>query len=168
MKCQKCEKPATFHITELADDEVSALHYCAECAESYLKPAEMTEEVESNIGAALTKHLKIGQTAEELHRLDQKNCPICGITFYEFRQSGRLGCPNDYEFFSDELNPLIVNIHGETEHVGKRPQYAGNVLEKQTEVIRLRREMRDAVDREDYELASRIRDEIKKLGEELQ
>ena len=167
MKCQKCEKPATFHITELTDDVVSALHYCAECADIYLKPSD-EEEQESHAGAALTKHLKIGQTAEELHRLDQKICPICGISFYEFRQSGRLGCPNDYEFFAEELSPLIVNIHGESEHVGKSPQYGDDLLPKQTEMIRLRREMKDAIDREDYEMASRLRDEIKSIGEQLQ
>ena len=168
MKCQKCEKPATFHITELSDDEVSALHYCADCAEIYLKPEEEGAEVSEDVGTALTKHLKMGQTAEELHRLDQKKCPVCEISFYEFRQSGRLGCPHDYEYFADELNPLIVNIHGETDHKGKRPNYAEEQVPQQTEVIRLRREMKDAIDREDYEMASRIRGEIKKLGEELQ
>ena len=168
MKCQKCEKPATFHITELSDDEVSALHYCADCAEIYLKPSESSEEVGEDIGAALTKHLKIGQTAEELHRLDQKKCPVCDISFYDFRQSGRLGCPYDYEFFSEELNPLIVNIHGETEHTGKRPQQTEDLIPQQTEVIRLRREMKDAIEREDYEMASRIRDQIKMISEGLQ
>lgn len=168
MKCQKCEKPATFHITELTDDEVVAHHYCADCAEIYLKPNEPTEELAEDVGAAVTKHLKIGQTAEELHRLDQKKCPVCEITFYEFRQSGRLGCPHDYEVFSEELNPLIVNIHGETEHVGKRPPQSEDLLMQQTEVIRLRREMKDAIEREDYEMASRIRDQIKQLSEALQ
>lgn len=168
MKCQKCEKPATFHITELTEDEVSALHYCADCAEVYLKPSETSEEIGEDLGAALTKHLKIGQTAEELHRLDQKKCPVCEISFYEFRQSGRLGCPHDYEFFYEELNPLIVNIHGETEHKGKRPFGAKDLLPQQTEVIRLRREMTEAIEREDYEMASKIRDQISQISEELQ
>ena len=129
---------------------------------------DKVEEVAEDIGAALTKHLKIGQTAEELHRLDQKKCPVCDISFYDFRQSGRLGCPYDYEFFSEELNPLIVNIHGETEHTGKRPQQTEDLIPQQTEVIRLRREMKDAIEREDYEMASRIRDQIKMISEDLQ
>ena len=44
MKCQKCEKPATFHITDLTGDELLALHLCADCAKDYLKT---DEEVES-------------------------------------------------------------------------------------------------------------------------
>lgn len=169
MKCQKCEKPATFHITELTGDEVSALHYCAECADKYLKSDSDDEPVAEEVGTAITKHLKIDQTADELHRLDQKVCPVCGITFYEFRQSGRLGCPNDYEYFQEELNPLIMSIHGETNHVGRRPARGDEgMLMQQIEVIRLRKEMTEAVEREDYELASRIRDQIKQLEEELQ
>ncbi len=34
------------------------------------------------------------------------------IKFVEFRNSGRLGCPNDYVEFRDELMPLLENIHG--------------------------------------------------------
>ena len=52
-------------------------------------------------------------------------CPVCGITFYEFRNQGRLGCPHDYVFFEKELDPLIMNIHGETTHTGKRPTSSG-------------------------------------------
>lgn len=168
MKCQKCEKPATFHITELTEDDgVLALHYCADCAELYLKSPEEDNDLALNAGTELTKHLKIGQTAEELQRLDQKKCPVCEMMFYEFRESGRLGCPHDYEYFAEELDPLIVKIHGDGIHKGKRPQRDDNCAEKQTEMIRLRREMKEAIDREDYEMASRIRDQIRKLNEEL-
>ena len=55
-------------------------------------------------------------------QLDQQACPVCGITFFEFRSQGRLGCPHDYVCFQAQLEPLIVNIHGESEHVGKRPR----------------------------------------------
>ena len=34
MKCQKCEKPATFHITDLVDGKPNELHLCEECATS--------------------------------------------------------------------------------------------------------------------------------------
>ena len=101
--------------------------------------------------------------AEELARLDQQTCPICGITFYEFRNQGRLGCPHDYVGFAVELEPLIVNIHGETKHVGKRPKRSPLGSQTQTELIRLRREMKEAVEREEYERASELRDEIRKI-----
>ena len=72
--------------------------------------------------ALLAQHLAVGETAEELARLDQRSCPVCGITFLEFRKQGRLGCPHDYVCFDAELEPLLLNIHGETRHVGKVPK----------------------------------------------
>ncbi len=163
MKCQYCEKPATFHITELTGEVPVELHFCEEHARIYLTQSDEPEESNSSLAGVLAQHLKVGQTAEELARLDQRACPICGITFYEFRHAGRLGCPHDYVCFSQELEPLIMNIHGAVEHVGKRPQHGVHGTDHQTRMIRLRREMKEAVEREDYEKASAIRDEIRKL-----
>jgi protein arginine kinase activator len=59
------------------------------------------------------------------------------------------------------LEPLIVNIHGAAEHVGKRPKHGVRGTDHQTRLIQLRREMREAVEQEDYERASRLRDEIR-------
>ena len=37
MKCQKCTKAATLHITEVvSDDQSEELHLCEECANKYL------------------------------------------------------------------------------------------------------------------------------------
>ena len=164
MKCQRCEKPATFHITELTGEQPHELHLCEDHAREYLSQSDETEvTTPSALVNVLAQQLKLGQTAEELARLDQKACPICGITFYEFRNQGRLGCPYDYVGFAAELEPLIVNIHGETEHRGKRPRRSPHGSEQQTKLIRLRREMTEAVQQEDYERASELRDRIRTI-----
>jgi protein arginine kinase activator len=106
------------------------------------------------------------QTAEELAQLDQKCCPVCGMAFYEFRQAGRLGCPHDYVCFERELEPLLGSIHGKTRHVGKTPRLGRVTTEAQTQLIRLRREMHEAVECEDYERAGRLRDQIRRLEEQ--
>ncbi len=167
MKCQKCEKPATFHITDLTGDQILALHLCPDCAKDYLQPSEPVVQTPLMSGV-ITKQLKISQTAEELAELDEKQCPVCGISFFEFRQSGRLGCPHDYEFFGAELEPLLKNVHGHTEHGGKHPKRGGYDLKVQTELIRLRREMKEAVEREDYESASNLRDKIHAIEKDNQ
>ena len=164
MKCNRCEKPATFHITERVGEKEQwdEVHLCEDCAREYLsKPTD--SELDESLAGALSQHLKIGQTAEELAQLDQRTCPVCGITFYEFRHHGRLGCPHDYVCFENEIEPLLVNIHGETTHTGKRPKRAVRNADDQTRLIRLRREMREAVQSEDYERASLLRDEIRKI-----
>ncbi len=165
MKCQECEKPATFHITELTGTDPSELHLCEEHAREYLSHSEQPAEDESlaSLAGALAEQLKLGQTAEELARLDQQSCPVCGITFYEFRNQGRLGCPHDYTCFAKELEPLLVNIHGETTHVGKQPKRCPKVAKSSNDLIRMRREMKEAIDKEEYERASELRDKINAL-----
>ena len=167
MKCQQCEKPATFHITELTGPEVEELHLCEEHARSYLSPGESIESpTTQSLAGVLAQQLQLGQTAEDLARIDQQACPVCGITFYEFRNQGRLGCPHDYVCFENELEPLVLNIHGANEHKGKHPKREQGTSQKQTELIRLRREMKDAVSNEEYERASELRDEIQRIEKE--
>ncbi len=161
VKCQKCDKSATFHITELTGGKPQELHLCEEHAREYLTEPE--PDAQHGPGRGLAQQLAVGQTAEELARLDQQACPVCGITFFEFRNQGRLGCPKDYVCFQKELDPLILNIHGELEHVGKRPQHKPGSTDRLTELIRLRRELKEAVVGENYERASEIRDEIRQI-----
>jgi protein arginine kinase activator len=164
MKCQQCEKPATFHITELTGGQPVEVHLCETCAKKYLTHGEAgAAAVAPTIASVLAKQLQLGKAAEELAKLDQRACTVCGITFYEFRNQGRLGCPHDYVFFEKELTPLIVNIHGESQHVGKRPRGHEGGTDDQSELIRLRREMEEAKQKEDYERAAKIRDKIREL-----
>lgn len=162
MKCQKCDKPATFHITELTGGKPQELHYCEEHAREYLTQ-ETPEANPPSLAGALAQQMAVGQTAEDLARLDQRACPVCGITFFDFRNQGRLGCPHDYVFFQKELEPLLLNIHGECEHTGKRPRRNPGDTDQRTELIRLRREMKEAIAEEQYERASELRDEIRRI-----
>ena len=166
MKCQQCDRPATFHITELTGGKPQELHLCEDHARQYLTSSTGEPTSGGNMAAALAQQVQqmaIGQTAEELAQLDQQACPVCGITFYEFRSQGRLGCPHDYVAFQAQLEPLILNVHGESEHVGKRPRRAPAGSENRTQLIRLRRDMKEAVENENYERASEIRDQIRRI-----
>ena len=163
MKCQYCEKPATFHITELTEPGgPKVMHLCEEHARGFLQKEAATPA--ASIAGALAKQLNLGQTKQELAELDQKECPVCGISFFEFRNTGRLGCPFDYTHFSEDLVPLLTNIHDSVEHCGKRPRRAA-AADSHAELIQLRREMEEAVEREDYERASEIRDELRRIEE---
>lgn len=165
MKCQHCEKPATFHITELTEPGgPQILHLCEEHARGYLTQ-EGSSTPAASVASVLAKQLKLGQTADELAKLDQKECPVCGITFFDFRNAGRLGCPYDYTAFEQDLIPLLINIHDAEEHRGKRPKRQAPSADLQAELIQLRREMEDAIEREDYERASEIRDKLQSMSE---
>jgi protein arginine kinase activator len=156
MKCNKCPKAATLHITEvLPDDQFEELHLCEECAHKYLY------EPQQKGGA---KGSEAGQEeGEDVSSLNQRECPECGIKFVEFRNSGRLGCPHDYQEFRDELTPLLENIHGETRHCGKTPRRFPQNKQTQSELSQLRKQLHQAVTKEAYEEAARLRDRIRQL-----
>jgi protein arginine kinase activator len=159
MKCQKCTKQATLHITEIVSEtQVEELHLCEECANKHLyEPAGKVMGKGSDSGPA--------EESEEMSALNQRQCPECGIKFMEFRNSGRLGCPNDYLEFKDELTALLENIHGETKHCGKAPRRLPQNKQTQSELMQLRKQLQQAVNKEAYEEAAELRDRIRKLGE---
>src|SRR5436309_6076889 len=146
MKCQKCTKQATLHITEvISDDQYEELHLCEDCAQKYI------HEPQQGGAAAKTSEGGSVEESDEASRLNQRECPICGIKFVEFRNSGRLGCPHDYMEFREELLPLLENIHGETRHTGKTPRRLPQTKHQQQELVQLRKQLHQAVTQEAYE-----------------
>jgi protein arginine kinase activator len=156
LKCQKCAKPATYHITEiLSEEHYEELHLCEEC---YHKLAvEPQPGIKSEGGQV--------EESDEASALNQRECPVCGVKFVEFRNTGRLGCPHDYEEFREELTPLLENIHGEVRHCGKVPRRLPQNKQTQSELLQLRKQLHQAVTREAYEDAARLRDRIRQLEE---
>src|SRR5208283_3763505 len=140
MKCQKCTKAATLHITEvLANDQYEELHLCEECAHKYLY--EPQQKAASSKGSEAAQ----GEESEEASAMNQRECPVCGIKFVEFRNSGRLGCPYDYQEFREDLLPLLENIHGDTRHSGKTPRRLPQTKQTQSELVQLRKQLHQAV-----------------------
>ena len=92
-------------------------------------------------------------------------CPVCGLTWGKFRQTGLMGCPHDYEFFEGKLSPLLKRAQeGAAEHVGKVPPGKKTAeTERQAALLRLRRELQKAIDVENYEEAAKLRDRLRML-----
>jgi protein arginine kinase activator len=160
-KCDRCAKPAVYHITEIRDGEAQALHFCEHCAKQHLSHPE------SASGPDDSSEKVSAEEQEKFDEVDQQVCPNCGISFKEFRSQGRLGCPHDYIAFQEELLPLLENIHGETQHIGKTPKRAPHASQKQYRLIKLRNRLRSAIDDEMYEEAARLRDEIQTAEAEI-
>jgi protein arginine kinase activator len=161
MKCQHCEKIATFHITELTDPEgPKMVHLCEDHAREFFESGDSVPATKA-LSDLLSKQLQLEQAVKEIAAIDKKKCPMCGITFSEFRKGGRLGCPYDYVVFEEDLVPLLLNIHGAHEHTGKVPVHGGGNPERQFRLKRLRQELQRAVETEDYEKASKVRDRIR-------
>jgi protein arginine kinase activator len=163
-KCLQCSKNAVLHITEIRDNEARAVHLCESCAQLYLGGDGEDEQGIADADIAE----KISQLADDdLEEMDNVSCPNCGIRFNEFRAKGRLSCPQCYDAFGEELLSLLENIHGDTRHTGKFPRRDPGDSQRHYELIKLRNELRQAVETEDYETAATLRDRIQALETNL-
>jgi protein arginine kinase activator len=156
MYCEKCKKQmATVHVTEIIKNQKTEKHLCEKCA----KEEGVAMNAQISLQDVLQGMLQAHQAAAEDAKLA---CPDCGLTYAEFRNQGRLGCPHDYEAFREPLLEVLRRVHGSLEHVGKMPRRAGAGLQEQRELMHLRRRLQQAVDGEQYEEAARLRDLIKR------
>ena len=162
-KCRRCSKPATLHITEIHQGNAVAIHLCESCAREYLEDESGQESQHPAAEfAAKLEALASDDSDESVAR-----CSNCDISFNEFREQGRLGCPTCYEEFRQDLLPLLENIHEESLHIGKRPLRSPTQTADQSRLIQLRNQQREAVDREDYEAAAALRDRILEIEASL-
>lgn len=170
-KCTFCGKPAVYHITEIVSGDVKELHLCRTHFEQYMRdPQELIAQAtgqQSAEGTPLLAMLAGALKAARSEADDELTCPECGITFAEFKKQGRLGCPHDYEVFGPQLELLLESMHRSSEHSGKYPRHHGNSLHRRAELLRLRRQLNEAVGHEHYEAAADLRDQIHAMEEEL-
>lgn len=163
MLCDIChKKEATLFYTMIVNDKKTELHMCEECAikKGLIMPHSRGMMGLAGIGSILPAILK--EEPEE-SAVDLR-CQVCGLTYAGFRKYGRLGCPNCYSTFGDKIKPLLKKIHGSTQHTGKvAPKNEERMLKKR-KVWELKEKLREAVSKESYEEAAKIRDKLKKLG----
>lgn len=162
--CVRCDSPATVHLTKVVNGKAAEFHFCADCAPPLLT-GKLNAEKEV---AKLFKAIEPLAAGVLLRRAGEPTvpCPECGITFVQFKQVGRFGCAHDYQAFGSHVEALLGSIHKATRYTGKAPgggsQIRNGVLVDAAMLAGER--LKAAVEREDYEEAARIRDEIRKLG----
>jgi protein arginine kinase activator len=157
MTCQRCPDEATIHLTETINGKRRELHLCQQCAR---KAGLALPETKSDLALdKVVQTLIVAHVGELVGALAQLVCPCCGTKFMEFRASGRLGCPHDYQVFNRGLLPLLQRAHHATRHVGKVPgRRAGSDSAAR---LQLRASLREAVAREAYEEAATLRDQLR-------
>lgn len=167
MLCQICGKsPATLHFTEIHDNKMSELHVCQRCADEkglHTQPDKQKFDIADVIAGMMD-----GMTQTEEERVGHVQCPNCGLLYSAFKETGRLGCADCYTAFQFQLRPLLRRIHGDTRHRGKSPSRDGEGVSRSRQMQRLYDELQRAVEREDFERAAEVRDEIKRLEREDQ
>ena len=82
-------------------------------------------------------------------------CPVCRTTLSEFEKTGIAGCPKCYDVFLPAVEKMSERIHGRKKHITENEEKSVDSLKNQ---------LKEAVEKEEYEKAAYLRDEIKKLS----
>ena len=164
MKCEICGlKDAVIHIRQIQKDLLHELHICEECAqEKGLIREEESELPIANLLSGLLEGKDVTGAGDV-----KEVCPRCGLKASEFRKQGKLGCAECFRAFEKDVKAIVSQMAARPRHTGKVPhtliieQSAGSKGEG------LRDELREAVEREEYELAAQLRDRLKELGSDV-
>ncbi len=163
MRCEECgRRPASIRYTEMVDGQLRTWGLCEECSRTRGVGPGLSS-LAGPLVNILMGLLEDAAAAGGGPGDDADVCPQCGLSYAEFRRTGRLGCGECYGAFEEELLPLLRRIHGGTEHVGGFPPGQEERIESRRELRRLRTELAQAVRREDYERAAELRDAIRGL-----
>ena len=108
MICTSCKgAEAVVFIKTIAGNKMSQQALCADCA-GQTHQAAASDPLEGLL-SGLPSFLKLLRPAP---RGRAPRCEGCGMTYAEFRQTGRLGCAACYDLFEPHLRNLIHRIDG--------------------------------------------------------
>lgn len=172
MLCEKCKKnEATAYIKTNVNGDVHEYHLCPACAaemkndgafgsmfdfDSMFNPMSGFDLVSSLLSSPF------GAFGAMPTLTSGKRCSVCGSDFRSIADSGKVGCPNCYSEFRTRLAPTIRKLHGNTVHCGKHSKVTTEES-NENQLAALKKQLTEAVNSENYELAAELRDQIKAL-----
>jgi protein arginine kinase activator len=178
-KCDHCDNEATVHEVTVKSGVKIEKHLCESCAESQGIAPQSTTPMSELIKHYMVSHALAPVGPSPAAR--PQACPTCKTTFSEFRQHGLLGCPDCYKVFEGQLGPLLERAHdGGARHAGKLPRRVNGgtppqppkaerplltVEDRAERLRRIRKELNSAVQAEKYELAAKLRDELRRMSD---
>lgn len=171
MKCDKCDNEAVVHEIVNQDGALVEKHLCE------VHAAEAGIQVSQNPPVHELFKIALGSSSGTSKQV--LACAGCGTAYSDFQKTGLLGCEGCYRTFESKLGPLLERAHeGAVHHVGKVPRRALDddrdqhrdggpsplSIEDRTRLLKAR--LQQAVSKEDYEQAARLRDELADLDNE--
>lgn len=166
MICEKCNlNQARINIVKIINGKKTSMNLCEQCAQLY------ENILIDNIGNKnvddfiMSIYEAIYDPAHDYEHTLQ--CNVCGLTLEGFKNTGRLGCDNCYHTFRTQLDVVLEKVQGKNIHIGKIPKRTGGVIEIKKQILNLKKELNEKVEKEEFEEAATIRDEIKRLERTL-
>ena len=128
MKCQRCkEREANVQIMQqIAGKKPQTFMLCDVCARELgisMPTFPMTGKVSSNPFAVMGNIFQsnFGLGADEVSEKPASRCSKCKMTFEEFKRTGYLGCPDCYEAFASQMDPVFTRTQMGKKHIGRKP-----------------------------------------------
>ncbi len=167
MFCDECHKNiASVFITQVENSNVVKKRLCEDCARQMMMPGSAIEFL-AMIPQAGPLELGLDSLEVEDLKSDILVCSQCGTTISDLKETGRLGCPECYETFSEPLTAMFRELQYGDLHVGKIPNRCSVSVQMRRRLADLRNRLRELVESEDFEVAAEVRDEIKSLETQL-
>ncbi|KSV60033.1 UvrB/UvrC motif-containing protein [Acetivibrio ethanolgignens] len=183
MLCDKCHKrEAKVYYTEIINGEKKEQYLCEECAAKYTSFQIEKASSDSGLGGLLSSILSnyYGEKSKAPASKEATMvCKSCGITYQEVLEAGKLGCADCYKSFGEMIERTLRQIQGADTHIGKSPTaFCGEVKKekrikkeppkKEPDMLeKLSFQLQQAIEREEFEEAARLRDEIRALKKEV-
>ena len=161
MLCEECKvNEATYTLSVMMGDEITTRHLCGDCM------ARMNMTLSAGNIKSLLSYILSAITGNDTSAAPQQEvvCPRCHTTLSQFTKTGHLGCPGCYEAFREQLQPMLLQIHGRVQHAGRQPLCTEDAQRTRSRQEQLTRLMEQAVALEDFETAAQLRDQLRALA----
>ncbi|HUX21287.1 MAG TPA: UvrB/UvrC motif-containing protein, partial [Spirochaetia bacterium] len=145
---------------QIMGSEVVELHLCEKCA-AERGISSGGDKIELSLSQLLTGLVDTQSSGKS--EKSAERCPNCEMTLADFRKDGRLGCSECYTAFKREIEVFLQNTSGTIRHKGKYPARLKAFKSLLIDREQLKDELKDAVTKEDYEKAAKIRDKIRTI-----
>lgn len=156
IECSECKKEISCHYTCVDLLQKNTINVCADCP-----------ILEKYLHGASTSSYEVGEGVSAMGLC----CGQCGTKLESVRLGGPLGCPECYEIFSDILilemqkhEKGVTPSSGAFLHIGRTPG-EDTKTNPALRLLALNKALSETLNREDYEQAAWLRDQIKILSD---
>ncbi len=162
VECSHCKKPIRIIYKEIVGDSILSTEMCADCP-----------LLQQRLHGRVLKD-KNGQTESEMGLC----CGHCRTTLESVRTGNPLGCKECYEVFADllisdliaanrispRLDKALAIKKAQPLHTGKSPNTSTSIPPS-SRLTTLNEALKEALQRENYEQAAWLRDQIKTIND---